>query len=87
MLENTDFYKKVINKATSSTSRTSILIIYTGGTIGMDIDAQTGSLIPFDFEEIARSSMEGVNDDVPQIAIFIWGRLALKYSFIGVDGR
>ena len=31
---------------------TNILIIYTGGTIGMVNDAKTGTLIPFDFEQI-----------------------------------
>jgi L-asparaginase len=31
---------------------TKILIIYTGGTIGMVNDAKTGVLIPFDFEQI-----------------------------------
>ncbi|RZK51532.1 MAG: L-asparaginase 1, partial [Pedobacter sp.] len=31
---------------------TKILIIYTGGTIGMVNDAKTGTLIPFDFEQI-----------------------------------
>ena len=29
--------------------RSSILIIYTGGTIGMQTDAETGALVPFDF--------------------------------------
>ncbi len=33
-------------------SKTSILIIYTGGTIGMIDDAETGSLVPFDFDHI-----------------------------------
>lgn len=32
--------------------KSSILIIYTGGTIGMKTDAATGALIPFDFSEI-----------------------------------
>ncbi|GAA4837644.1 asparaginase [Algivirga pacifica] len=31
---------------------TSILILYTGGTIGMDQDRESGSLVPFDFEQI-----------------------------------
>lgn len=29
-----------------------ILIVYTGGTIGMKNDARTGALVPFDFDEI-----------------------------------
>ncbi|TKC12081.1 asparaginase [Pedobacter polaris] len=39
---------------------TKILIIYTGGTIGMVNDAKTGTLIPFDFEQI--------QDNVPELA-------------------
>jgi len=39
---------------------TKILIIYTGGTIGMVNDAATGALIPFDFEQI--------KDNVPELA-------------------
>lgn len=31
---------------------TKILIIYTGGTIGMVTDVKTGTLVPFDFEQI-----------------------------------
>lgn len=46
-------YKTVsINTATPHESDTSLLIIYTGGTIGMDHDQETGSLVPFDFETI-----------------------------------
>ena len=33
-------------------SRISILVIYTGGTIGMVNDPETGSLTPFDFNHI-----------------------------------
>ena len=32
--------------------RSSILIIYTGGTIGMKTDPDTGTLVPFDFSAI-----------------------------------
>ena len=32
--------------------KSSILIIYTGGTIGMKNDAETGALVPFDFSGI-----------------------------------
>lgn len=39
---------------------TKILIIYTGGTIGMVNDAKTGTLIPFDFEQI--------QNNVPELA-------------------
>lgn len=39
---------------------TKILIIYTGGTIGMVNDATTGALVPFDFEQI--------KDNVPELA-------------------
>lgn len=40
----------------------SVLIIYTGGTIGMVQDSETGSLKPFDFENIASA--------VPEISEF-----------------
>ncbi|MDE5969354.1 MAG: asparaginase domain-containing protein, partial [Muribaculaceae bacterium] len=33
-----------------NTQRPRILIIYTGGTIGMIEDAETGTLRPFDFD-------------------------------------
>ncbi len=38
--------------------KTSILIIYTGGTIGMIDDAETGSLVPFDFDHIMKQVPE-----------------------------
>ncbi|MBU3928710.1 MAG: asparaginase [Bacteroidetes bacterium] len=40
-------------------AETSILIIYTGGTIGMMADPQTGALVPFDFQQI--------NDHIPEL--------------------
>ena len=39
--------------------RSSILIIYTGGTIGMKTDAATGALVPFDFS--------GIYDEFPSL--------------------
>ncbi len=41
---------------------TSILIIYTGGTIGMMQDPETGVLMPFDFEQISQQ--------VPELKLF-----------------
>ncbi len=41
---------------------TSILIIYTGGTIGMIADSKTDALIPFNFENI--------NDQIPELSRF-----------------
>ncbi|WP_421920686.1 asparaginase [Marinifilum sp.] len=38
--------------------QTSILILYTGGTIGMVNDPKTGSLIPFDFNHIVKQVPE-----------------------------
>lgn len=35
-----------------------VLIIYTGGTIGMVIDQETNSLVPFDFENISKQVPE-----------------------------
>lgn len=39
--------------------KSSILIIYTGGTIGMKTDEQTGALVPFDFS--------GIYDEFPSL--------------------
>ncbi len=39
--------------------KSSILIIYTGGTIGMKTDAETGALVPFDFS--------GIYDEFPSL--------------------
>ena len=36
----------------------SILIIYTGGTIGMIKDSETGVLSPFDFDQILHEVLE-----------------------------
>ncbi|MCT4614025.1 MAG: asparaginase [Marinifilaceae bacterium] len=36
----------------------SILLIYTGGTIGMVVDNLTGSLVPFDFDQIVKQVPE-----------------------------
>uniref|UniRef100_UPI0025BDA8E1 asparaginase n=1 Tax=Marinilabilia sp. TaxID=2021252 RepID=UPI0025BDA8E1 len=35
-----------------------VLIIYTGGTIGMAVDPDTNALVPFDFENISRKVPE-----------------------------
>ncbi len=40
-----------------------ILIIYTGGTIGMVIDPETNSLVPFDFDNIVKNVPELRNFD------------------------
>ena len=42
----------------SATKEISILIIYTGGTIGMVNDPHTGSLVPIDFEHISNQVPE-----------------------------
>ncbi|MEH0154938.1 asparaginase [Limibacter armeniacum] len=57
------YYKTVnINTTSPNESETSILIIYTGGTIGMDADIKSKSLVPFDFEKII--------DKVPELKRF-----------------
>ena len=43
-------------------NKTAILIIYTGGTIGMKRNPETGSLSPFNFEQIV--------DEVPELSKF-----------------
>ena len=45
-----------------SNSSTSILIIYTGGTIGMKENPETGALAPFNFDQIL--------DEVPELRKF-----------------
>lgn len=47
-------------------ARSSILIIYTGGTIGMKMDAATGALVPFDFSGIYSEfpSLRRLNVDI-----------------------
>jgi len=42
-----------------NSSKSSILIIYTGGTIGMKTDAESGALVPFDFS--------GIYDEFPSL--------------------
>lgn len=49
-------------KKTKSRSRASVLLIYTGGTIGMVRDHKTGTLKPVDFQQIS--------DEVPEIGKF-----------------
>jgi len=41
---------------------TAILVIYTGGTIGMKRDLETGSLVPFNFKQI--------QEEVPELSKF-----------------
>lgn len=58
---NSPFYKEQRNE-----ERSSILIIYTGGTIGMKTDAETGALVPFDFSGIYEEfpSLKRINVDI-----------------------
>jgi len=46
--------------------KSSILVIYTGGTIGMKNDAETGALVPFDFSDIYDEfpSLKRLNVDI-----------------------
>jgi L-asparaginase len=44
--------------------KTSILIIYTGGTIGMVQDVKTGSLKPFNFEQLTKQVPELIRFDL-----------------------
>ncbi len=46
----------------SGKNRASVLLIYTGGTIGMKEDAETGALKPFDFS--------GIMEEVPELRKF-----------------
>ena len=48
-----------VNDKYENKKEISILIIYTGGTIGMVHDPETGSLVPIDFKHIS--------DHVPEL--------------------
>jgi L-asparaginase len=78
-----------------------VLIIYTGGTIGMMKDADTGSLVPFDFDRISEKVPElkslgfGVSTitfepliDSSDMAPAIWVRLAemIEQNYASYDG-
>ena len=57
----------------------SILLIYTGGTIGMKLDPETGALMPFNFNEILI--------EVPEILILeLISGLKLQSSFKKIIG-
>ncbi|MEG2614478.1 MAG: type I asparaginase [Alistipes sp.] len=51
--------------------KSSILIIYTGGTIGMKTDPDTGALVPFDFSAIYDEfpSLKRLNVDIDVLAL------------------
>lgn len=55
---------RLLNESLKSNlmNKTAILIIYTGGTIGMKRNPETGSLSPFNFEQIV--------DEVPELSKF-----------------
>jgi len=67
------YYKTVnINTAIQRGLRGSVLVIYTGGTLGMDYDEATGSLIPFDFEKIM--------EKVPELKRFEFQLTVLSFT-------
>lgn len=51
---------------------TAILIIYTGGTIGMKRDVETGSLVPFNFKQI--------QEEVPELSKFHFALDTISYD-------
>jgi L-asparaginase len=78
-----------------------VLIIYTGGTIGMSVDPDTNALIPFDFENVSRKVPElkkfdfGVRSisfdpivDSSEMSPEIWGRLVkiIEDNYSQYDG-
>jgi L-asparaginase len=65
-------YKPIhINPALPNRARASVLVIYTGGTLGMVYEPKTGQLIPFNFEQVL--------DGVPEIR-----RLDFEITFISL---
>jgi L-asparaginase len=78
-----------------------VLIIYTGGTIGMAVDPDTNALVPFDFEKISRKVPElkkfdfGINSisfnpivDSSEMSPEIWGKLVkiIEENYSSYDG-
>ena len=83
------------------TSRTSILIIYTGGTIGMVVDNKTGALKPFNFDNLKNQipALKLFNLDIDSYCFepvmdssnmnpALWGKLTdvIKESYESYDG-
>ncbi|MZP53864.1 MAG: L-asparaginase 1, partial [Bacteroidales bacterium] len=79
----------------------SVLIIYTGGTIGMVHDPKTGSLVPIDFKHITRHvpvlsnsgfNLESVSfdpvKDSSDIDPVFWVRMAeiIEHNYDNYDG-
>ena len=61
----------ILNINAAETNAGKVLIIYTGGTLGMVFDHKIGSLVPFKFEQIL--------NDLPELK-----RLGLNLSFLAL---
>lgn len=61
----------ILNINAAETNAAKVLIIYTGGTLGMVFDHKIGSLVPFKFEQIL--------NDLPELK-----RLGLNLSFLAL---
>lgn len=61
-----------INPVSPEPSRASVLVIYTGGTLGMVYDSKDKQLVPFDFQQVL--------EKVPEIA-----RLDFEISFLSLE--
>ncbi len=69
------YYKTVnINTTLQKDSRGSVLVIYTGGTIGMNYEETARSLIPFDFEKII--------EKVPELKRFDFELTVLSFTVL-----
>ena len=64
----------------------SVLIIYTGGTIGMVNDPATGALCPFDFEQIAKAVPE-IREFGFSIKVILYRRSSIRPIWTGTLGR
>jgi L-asparaginase len=54
-----NYYQTInINTSAAQDANTSVLVIYTGGTIGMDYDPSGKYLIPFDFSQVLKKIPE-----------------------------
>jgi L-asparaginase len=56
--EAADDYRRILVKNKRNEGAASLLLLYTGGTLGMVHEPDSGTLVPFDFEQILRQIPE-----------------------------
>lgn len=72
-IRQSPYYKVThITTASQGAAKASILVIYTGGTLGMVYDEKHHQLIPFDFEQI--------NEKIPELSRFDFNLTVVSFS-------